>query len=998
MGIDPVSIFLFVASTAYQQNQQKKMKQKMEAEAEKRKGFKFSASGTVEHLPVVYGKQVIGGVQTLHKTRHNYTNSTQEGDVFKAGSWDGNRGGSKNEFLLVQSALCQDGIESCQYVKVNDKPYNHVEKSIDNDQGSDSSPYDNIISVKSTGGSANALATANGIASTNVFTDAANATAIYRLNRDQPQYQGVPSNSFFVLGRKVRDVVNSGGSYVLSSNYSYSNNPALCLLDYLLGSFGRGLDVTEVDLYSFYKASQICSQVVTTGRTIGGRINGVKPIKELSTLSVFPNTGDSDFIYKAEDTGIFYNWNGSSYTTTTVPTRDIPLYECNIALDSEATVRDNIEEIMNTMGLAELIWTSEGKYKLILDYPSSQSALEALVDTKHNFDEDDIIRETVTLSYPAANDRFNRVTVRFDNEHEDFKEDSMSWPDLNGSVHTQYLSEDNQQPMTTDLYLKGITDPYHALAKAEQMVRQSRTMHYLTFTVGKSGLSLEPGDFVKVNLPQSGIYNDIYRVESITIAADLTVELKCYYFDHTALAWNINDDIAYGQQPTYDFSVPTISNTTITPVVFTSTDGTTYTSLEVNWDAVDSVSVSRYEIQWKKSSDTFYRSAYSRTTNYVIQNVEPNVAYDVRVRVITTLGINGNFDSASGTNAGKDVDPNPASDLSANGGLGFIELTWTNPADVDFKEIEIYEGPDNNFSNSISIGSSSGSSFIRANLGPAVRKYYWIRSKDKSGNTSTFIGPENDITLRVTAGDIADTAIPYSAFDTGVTGIFDDILEDITGVETGVSNNSSAITAIDTRVTAAETSITTQASSITALESDLTTANTGISGNATAITGLDTRVTDAESDITAQASSITTLTTSVGDNTTSISTQATSISGIQAQHSVEIDNNGSITGYRLISDANTNSAFNVRADQFNVSATDGTDFNIFSVRTSAETISGVLYPAGVYVDGYFTADKIVTDDLASLNADLGTITAGVMQSSDGNMVIDLNNKTITIEV
>lgn len=42
-------------------------------------------------------------------------------------------------------------------------------------------------------------------------------------------------------------------------------------------------------------------------------------------------------------------------------------------------------------------------------------------------------------------------------------------------------------------------------------------------------------------------------------------------------------------------------------------------------------------------------------------------------------------------------------------------------------------------------------------------------------------------------------------------------------------------------------------------------------------------------------------------------------------------------------------------------------------------------------------DTATIDDLSAINADMGTITAGKMQSSDGNFVIDLDNKTISIE-
>jgi len=1097
MGNFIFQAILFVASVAYQQNQQKKLRQKMEAEAEKRKGFKFNVSGQVGHLPIIYGKQAIGGFQTLHKTFSSYTNASKLGDVFSAGGdWNSNRGGSKNEYLLVQTAIAQDGLNGCRYVKINDKPYDHRETS--NDDDGSQIPYDNIISVANTGGSANPLATANGASPYNYFTDTAYATCIYKLNRDDQQYQGVPDTTFFMEGRKVRTVNSSG---VLSTTYTYSNNPAWCLLDYLLGDFGRNLPPSEVDLMSFYHAAQVCGQIVDTNLEIGGRINGVKPIKELSSYSVFPSNGDVDFIYKAEDTGIYYLWNGSSYTTTSVPTRSIPLYECNIALDSEDTVRNNIERIMNTMGLAELIWTSEGKYKLILDYPSSLSALNNLVAV--DFNEDDIIREAVTISYPAAADRYNRVTVRFDNEHEDFKEDSMSWPPLNGSVHQQYLQEDNNQPMTTDLFLDGITDPYHALAKAEQMVRQSRTTHYLTMTVGKKGLTVEPGDMIKVNIPQSDIENSIYRVESIKVMADLTVELRCYYFDYTALSWNISDNIPYGNQPTYDFVVPNPTNVTITSVVYTAPDGTTYTSLDVTWDASDSISVARYEVQWKTSTETSYRSAFTRNTNYLIQNVEPNVEYDVRVRAITSLGSSSSFADTTGTNVGKDVDPNEPTNLKADGGYGYISLNWDNPSDADLKEIEIYEGADITFSNAVYIATTTGNSFVRSNLAPQTRKYYWIRSVDRSGNTSEFVGPENDITDQLDAASFAANTIPYTSFDNTVTTVINNIdtlisnansdiaaitenfedfigdyegnisqltLADLSSLSTDIDNNytntatltqnyytatntdsaiSTAITnlqsaiedpngtslgatlsnnyytatntdsAISTAITNLQTAIEDpNGTSLGAtLSSNYYTTTSTDSAISTAITNLQTAIEDpngtslgatlssnyytATSTDSAISTAINTLSTTVGETyatLTSLALVEGDVDGILSQYSVKIDNNGSITGYQLISDSSQNSAFNVVADQFNVSSTEGSNYSIFSVRTSAETIDGVTYPAGAYVTGYLSASNIVAGTLSSVTADLGTITAGKMQSTDGKMVIDLDNKFITIEV
>ena len=509
-----LKIIIFVASATYSVTEAKKAKKRALAAAEGRKGFEITVSGTATPLPIAYGKNVFGGIEVSHKVTNTFTTASRNSDDYfyiegyVDTSWGRSHFGKKNEFLHIQYALCQDGIEGVVDVKVNGLQYD------DADQG-----FHHYFRTHNNGGAADSLATANGFPSTNVFTGVAHASATYRLNRDDPQYNGVPIVEFMVKGRKVRAVELNSGVYSLSTSYIYSNNPALCLLDYLLNvDFGRGISVDELDLESFYNSAVVCGTTVSSGRAISGSINGG------------------------------------------VGTRDVPLYECNITLDPDETIRDNINSIIDTMAMAELTWSSEGKYKLLVEYPTSAIEQDALVDASHYFTDDDIVRDNVTLAWPSASDRFNQVTVNFFNEHEDFKTDSITWPKTNSTAHTTYLTEDNSQPFIGTYTLDGITDPYHATASAEQLVRQSRSLKTLSLTVTKKGLSLEPGDFINVTSTTSNIDDEVFRVQSIEVMADFTVKLTCYSFDYTTLAWNVNDDIAYSVRPTYDFAVEPVTS------------------------------------------------------------------------------------------------------------------------------------------------------------------------------------------------------------------------------------------------------------------------------------------------------------------------------------------------------------------------------------------------------------------------------------------------------
>jgi hypothetical protein len=562
--------FTFAVSTAYQIAQHNKMKR----EADKRKGFLINKRGEAVHIPVVYGKQALGLIEANHKTANSFTYSAPGAagtEWFSKNTFlNQNRSTNKNSTLIMNGAICQGGIEGVQGFSVDDTVYNRDKKHRHivhtyNDQLSATAPL----------GSANAI---NAIGDDHKFTGLAHTTAAFHLNRDDYNYNGIPNLTFFVKGRKVRPVLENAGNYTLGG-YIYSNNPAWCLLDYLLADHGRSIDVSEIDLESFYNAGTICNTVKMTGATVAGTVNGEYPIEAYNNQAQFPDvTSDDtneDTYYKALDTGNFYTFTqtgteeipNGTYSSATLGTRNIPLYECNIVLDSEATVRDNIEAILNTMPLAVMTWTSDGKYKLQLEYPSNQTALEALA--VKTFNNNNVIRDTVDLQWSSASERYSSVTVTFLNEHEDFAEDSKTWPDKSTTAGTNLynslLAEDNNQPMSTDIRLTGVTDPYHALAHAEQIGRQSRTAHALNFIATKDAIGLEPGDFIKVELPLSDI-DAVYRVNSTEISEDLTVKIDAFYVDINSYAWNVSDNDNPGTtltNPT-NFDPDLISNLTWT--------------------------------------------------------------------------------------------------------------------------------------------------------------------------------------------------------------------------------------------------------------------------------------------------------------------------------------------------------------------------------------------------------------------------------------------------
>ncbi len=582
--------------------------------------------------------------------------------------------GSKNEFLFVQQAMCVGPINGVYDVLINDglgltepslgaagyedldaKPlYQSAAMRFDIHNG-DAEVSDNIMTKNfPSRGSAK-------------FPNVANASVCVKLDRDNPQFTGVPEFQFFIEGKLVRDITRSGSadnySYALTG-FIYSNNSALCLLDYLLLSEGgKGLSIAQIDLGSFYDGKVLCDTPVLSNALIGGRI-----------------------------------WRPESGRRSESQ-RTIPLYECNIIIDTEKTIRENVESILNTMGDARLVW-SQSKYKLVMAYPVSNAAIEYSGEIT---DDDLVLGEPIDISWPTSAERLNFCTVRFRNESMDFKEDSVSWPpkqsgtylrgigafsypvvtgwplgettsvflnanavwtggnshtfvwkfavknsgthkldiavdddglinirrngvlesngtnvstgnnwrnfttlnfewseddiievsiaannnqgaisgvagrvlnvalqaqiwttrspaytdfitvNQNKEVYDGFLVEDNGILLEADIFADGISDYYHALAKAEEMVRTSRSAFVMEFTYKIKNKYYEPGDFVKLTSQTLNLEELPLKVDEVKTKEDSTATIRATRFDYTQLAWNVADDEYIAPKAAYDF-------------------------------------------------------------------------------------------------------------------------------------------------------------------------------------------------------------------------------------------------------------------------------------------------------------------------------------------------------------------------------------------------------------------------------------------------------------
>ena len=484
--------------------------------------------------------------------------------------------------LFFKQVLCYEGINDVIFVEIDDQPYNLPQ-------------LDTRIHILTDGGAGETWMQGNfpDEEGTAMYNGVCHATVMCWLDRDKPQFTGVPKVTFHVEGMKVYGLHRGAFSgsnrdysgYILFGSKYYTNNSALVLLDYLLNPvYGKGLKIDEVDLESFYFASKICERLL--------RVNDNEEV---------PAEG--------------FFWEEKAYYQKP---RTQAIFETNIVLDTSNTVLDNIRILLEPMGDADLIW-SDGRYRLALnyitqwtpvysashvghpDYTNQSPGAEHFVvrngATRHFYNEERVVWPDIgdptsdiyicsitpyqkitttpraldgslnvgwsyngdspygpiqaqygctaayitdediigggelSQSWVVAEDKLNFLTVNFNNESINFREDSISWPDKESAIYTEFMTQDNSIQLENVRFLNGVTNYYNALAMAVYLVQKSRTLCTYRFVVSKQYIYLDPGDIVKVNSNILGVYGEFVKLTSITADNDQNLVLEGTRFD-----------------------------------------------------------------------------------------------------------------------------------------------------------------------------------------------------------------------------------------------------------------------------------------------------------------------------------------------------------------------------------------------------------------------------------------------------------------------------------
>jgi len=641
------------------------------------------------NIPVIYGTRLVGGTRVFMETS-----------------------GADNTYLYMSIILGEGEINDITEIRIDDKAVTWASDLADNTAvevgsgdsnfykdsaslirvephfGSDSQTASSLLSTLSSWGTNHRL---RGI-----------AYLALRFKWNQDAFSSIPKVQSVVQGKKVVTLASN----LSEQTASFSSNPAFCLLDYLRNErYGKGIATSDIDLQSFYDASQVAVTQVT------------------------PYSGGSD----------------------------INIFDCNAVLDTSKKIIENVRIILR--GCRGYLPYTGGKYKLIIETTGTASI---------TLTEDDIIGG-FNLNSENKNDKFNRVICSFVNPDRNYQVDEVQFPPIDDSGLTSADQHATMKTADGGFLLEGrfdfqtITSPYQAEEMAEIILRRSREALKLNVNVSGDGYDLAIGDIVNITHASLGFSAKAFRVLAVSFNEDYTMGLTLVEYQATHYTWA--SKAQQSSTPTTTLPNPFLiqppASVTLTDQLISYNDGTVIVALDIAVGASPNSFVSFYQVEYKKASDSdFIIYAQGSGLTHRVLNVIDQETYDVRVKAVGVSGASSTYVTAQRTIIGSILPPSDVTDFSCNIINGEAHLSWEQISDLDLAFYQIRYSTLTSgatWQNSVSlvekVSRPATSIVVPARVGS-----YCIKAVDKLGNFSinetiiatnvTSIGNFNNITTQ----------------------------------------------------------------------------------------------------------------------------------------------------------------------------------------------------------------------------------------------------------
>ena len=635
---------------------------------ETERGILVNKQSNNASIAVIYGERLVGGTRVFIETS-----------------------GTDNTYLYVALVLSEGEVNSIEEIRVDDKvvtfdgalTHGTVREvaSSDGNFYKDSTSHIQIQAFlgKDDQVASSVLSTLSSWGSNHKLSGICYLALRFKWNQDI--FGGIPQVQAKVKGKKIVTLASN----LSEQTASFSTNPAFCLLDYLRNErYGKGIATTDIDLQSFYDASQVCVTQVT------------------------PFSGGSD----------------------------INIFDCNAVIDTSKKVLDNVRDVVR--GMRGYLPYVQGKYKLVIETTGTASV---------SLNEDDIIGG-YALASPTKNSKFNRVIVSYINPDRNFQVDEVQFPPIDDSSlpsedqHATMKTADGGFLLENRSDFRTITSTYQAEEMAEIILRRSREALGLSINCNFKAYELHIGEIVNVSLTSLGFSNKAFRVITMIFNEDYTISLNLVEYQASHYTWASKTQVSSTPStnlPT-PFTIQPPASITLSDEMIEYADGVVLTRLNIVISASPDSFVQYYQVEAKKTSESNFKIISSGTElRHEFLNVIDGENYTVRAKAINSFGVSSTFTSATHTVVGATETPADVTDLSVSlVGSNQMELSWTPVADLDISWYEIRfqnvtSGATWNESTPIAkvVRRKSNALVVNAQIGS-----YCIKAVDKLGNSS----------------------------------------------------------------------------------------------------------------------------------------------------------------------------------------------------------------------------------------------------------------------
>jgi hypothetical protein len=550
--------------------------------------------------------------------------------------------GPSNEFLHLVVPVAAHEIEAIDSVWLNDVEI--LNSQLDGSGNVTSERFKDHVRIKKHLGSE----TQN--ADSDLVSEVANWTAdhggrgiayVYlRLKWNQDIFPtGIPNMRAVIRGRNVWDPRSDPGDPGVRS---FSNNAALCQLDYLMSDFGFGVPLAEIHEPSWIAAANVCDEDV-----------------ELA---------------------------GS-------PTVTQKRYTCDGSFQVDQKPAAIMEDLLTASAGAAVY--QQGTFRGYAGAPTAATG---------TLDESDLRGKIDVTPRPSRSESFNAIRGTFVDA--DDAKAPYSLTDFPPITNATFESQDGGERVFNEIELPFTTNKTRAQRLANLYLHRARQGITVRFPAKLTKLDIATWDVVTVSIARLGWANKEFRVLEWALAEDGGVDLTLQEEAAAVYDFDPADEIVLDPAPDTNLPDPftAVAPTGLTLVsgtsaLFLKADGTVVSRIKASWTASADTFVKNYEVQFRPSNESPTPDWQPATppggqTSTFVWDVEDGLAYDVRVRAVNTLAVTSAWTTAAGhVVVGKTTAPAEVTGFTAAQNGNAMNFRWTQVSDVDLAGYEIRFNP-----------------------------------------------------------------------------------------------------------------------------------------------------------------------------------------------------------------------------------------------------------------------------------------------------------------